>query len=153
MYTTPVLTKPSVSYEIGVLWDNITHVILQICAFGSKQIWIRSFKWGTVHSCWSRGCKDIWGQRWRSQRKLLLPLIFLQPINLQGCTVPYLKDVTHICLEPEAQGCALTFNKFYVGSKYPYFISYRGKRLYLFCCGCISLNTEVLVPFVSLSTV
>ena len=36
----------------------------------SKQIWIRSFKWGTVHSCKSRGCKNIWGQSWRSQRKL-----------------------------------------------------------------------------------
>ena len=67
----------------------------------------------------------------------LWPLIFLQPLDLQGCTVPHLKDLIHICLEPEAQGCGMTFNRFYVGSKYPYFISYRGKWLYLFCQGCI----------------
>ena len=66
----------------------------------------------------------------------LWPLIFLQPLDLQGCTVPHLKDLIHICLEPEAQGCGMTFNRFYVGSKYPYFISYRGKWLYLFCHGC-----------------
>ena len=36
----------------------------------SKQIWITSFKWGTVHSCKSKGCKNIWGQSSRSQRKL-----------------------------------------------------------------------------------
>ena len=34
----------------------------------SKQIWIRSFKWGTVHSCRSRGCKNIRGQSWRSKK-------------------------------------------------------------------------------------
>ena len=48
-----------------------------------------------------------------------------------------MKDLIHICLEPEAQGCGMTFNRFYVGSKYPYFISYRGKWLNLFCRGCI----------------
>ena len=31
---------------------------------GSKQILIRSFKWGTVHSCRSIGCKNIKGQSW-----------------------------------------------------------------------------------------
>ena len=31
-------------------------------ASSSKQIWIRSFKWGTVHPCRSRGCKNIKGQ-------------------------------------------------------------------------------------------
>ena len=30
----------------------------------------------------------------------------------------------------------LTFNRFYLGSKYPYFISYRDKWMYLFCRGC-----------------
>ena len=34
------------------------------------------------------------------------------------------------------RGCSMTFIWFYVGSKYPYFISYRGKWLYLFCHGC-----------------
>ena len=41
--------------------------------------------------------------------------------------VPHLKDLIHICLEQKAQGCDMTFNKFYIESKYPYFISYRGK--------------------------
>ena len=25
----------------------------------SKQIWFKSFKWGTVRPCWSRGCKKL----------------------------------------------------------------------------------------------
>ena len=29
-----------------------------------KQIWIGSFKWGTKHSFWSRGWKNIRGQSW-----------------------------------------------------------------------------------------
>ena len=33
---------------------------------------------------------------------LLRPLIILQPLDLQECTVPHLKDLIHICLEPEA---------------------------------------------------
>ena len=36
----------------------------------SKQIEIRSFKWGTVHSCRSRGCKNIKGQSWRLIKNL-----------------------------------------------------------------------------------
>ena len=31
----------------------------------SKQIWSRSFKWGTKHWFGLRGCKDIRGQSWR----------------------------------------------------------------------------------------
>ena len=34
--------------------------------------------------------------------------------------------------------CGMTINKLYVGSKYPYFISYRGKWVYLFCRRCSS---------------
>ena len=26
---------------------------------GSQQIWIRTFKWGTIHQFWSRDCKNI----------------------------------------------------------------------------------------------
>ena len=26
----------------------------------------------------------------------------MKPLSLQGCIVPHLKDLTHICLEPEA---------------------------------------------------
>ena len=44
----------------------------------SKQIWIRSFKWGTVRSCRSRGWKNIRGQSWRSIRKCWLSQIRAQ---------------------------------------------------------------------------
>ena len=40
----------------------------------SKQILIRSFKWGTAHSCKSRGCKNIKGQSWRSIKNLPVQL-------------------------------------------------------------------------------
>ena len=102
----------------------------------------------------SRGCKNIRGQSWRLIRNCRLsqirdwcawhtfvdlqlwPLIFLQPLDLQECTVPHLKDMIHISLEPETQGCGVTFNMGYVGSNYAYFISYRGKWVYLFLCKC-----------------
>ena len=42
----------------------------------SKQIWIRSFKWGTVRSCRSRGCKNIRGQLWKSIRNCQLSQIW-----------------------------------------------------------------------------
>ena len=115
----------------------------------SEQIWIISFKWGTVCFCRSIGCKNIRVQSWRSIRHCKLiqiwdwcagarliwqiffdlqlwPLIFLQPLDLQGCTVPHLKDMIHICSETESQGHGITFNKIYLHSNYPYFISYRG---------------------------
>ena len=47
--------------------------------------------------------------------------------ELQECTIPRLKDLIHICLEQEVQGCGVTFNMCYVDSKYPDFILYRGK--------------------------
>ena len=59
----------------------------------------------------------------------------MQSFDLQACIVPYSKDLVHICLEPEADGFGMTFNRFYVGSSYPYFISYRGKWVYLFYRG------------------
>ena len=34
----------------------------------SKQILIRSFKWGTVCPCRSRGCRNIRGESWRSNK-------------------------------------------------------------------------------------
>ena len=37
------------------------------------------------------------------------PLIFLQPHELQEHKVPHLKDLLHICLEPEARGHGVTF--------------------------------------------
>ena len=45
-------------------------VVLGSWSSGSKQIRIRSFKWGTVHSCRLRGCKNIKGQSWRSIKNL-----------------------------------------------------------------------------------
>ena len=115
----------------------------------SKQIWVRSFKWGIVHPCRSRGYKNIRIQGWRSKkiyrisrawvhqsriwlsRQFLIdlqlwPLIFLQPLDLQERTVPHLKYLINICLETESQGHGMTFKVIYVHSKYPYFISYRG---------------------------
>ena len=47
-----------------------------------------------------------------------------------------MKDLIRICLESDAQSCGITFEMCYVGSKYPYFISYRGKWVNLFCRGC-----------------
>ena len=58
--------------------------------------------------------------------------------------MPHLKDLIHICLEPEVKGCGMTFDRFYVGSKYPHLITYRGKWLYLFCCRCISKFNVIL---------
>ena len=46
--------------------------------------------------------------------------MFLQSLDLQECTVPHLKDLIHICLKLEAQGCDMTFNKFYVGTPISY---------------------------------
>ena len=126
-------------------------------ASGSKQIRIKSFKWDTVLPC-RLGCKNnrgenkncwlslIWQQHNCAQLNsqiyfnvLLWPLIFLQPLDLEGCTVSHLKDLIHICLEPEAQGHGMTFNRFYVGSKYPYFISYRGKWV------CVHISYDLLI--------
>ena len=42
---------------------------------GFIEMWIKSFKWGTVHSCRSRDCKNIRGQSWRSIRNCWLSQI------------------------------------------------------------------------------
>ena len=94
----------------------------------SKQILIRSFKWDTVHSCRSGGCKNIRGQSWRSKKSAVLARFdsdapgvneladffwppnltshVLQPIDLKERKVPRLKDLIHICLETKAKGFA-----------------------------------------------
>ena len=123
-----------------------------------------------MHPCRSRGCKNIKGQSWRSIKNLpvqpapgasgsswpswqfslrspTFTINILQPLDLQECTVPHLKYLIHICLELEAQGYGITFNMFYVGSKCPYFISYRGKWLYLFWHGVCSNRCCLLVDF------
>ena len=43
-------------------------VMLLPWASGSKQIWIRSFKWGTLCSCRSIGCKITSLQSWQSKK-------------------------------------------------------------------------------------
>ena len=73
------------------------------------------------------------GPRW--QFSLQPPLIFLKPLDLQECKVPHLKDLIHISSEPEAQGCGMTFNRFYIGLKYPYFIPYSDRWPYFFAAG------------------
>ena len=82
---TSVLIKASVWYKIRVLWTN--HVKSHAMAL--------AFKWGTVHSCRSRGCKNIRGQSWRKIRNCWLSQIrdwcaqgpvdladFFRPLNL-----------------------------------------------------------------------
>ena len=58
-------------------------------------------------------------QLWR----LLTLLLF----DLQRRTVPHLKDLSNICLEPETKGHGMTFKVCSIGSNYPYIRSYRGK--------------------------
>ena len=53
----------------------------------------------------------------------LCKLVILQPIDLQEHKVPHLKDLIHICLEPEAQGSSMTFNVISSRSKYPQIIA------------------------------
>ena len=66
-------------------------------------------------------------------------MIFLQPLYLlylQECTVPHLKDLIHIYLEPEAQGSGTTSNSFLLGQSTP--ISYHTDAN-----GCIFLAAGV----------
>ena len=122
----------------------------------SQQIGYRSFKWGTKHWFWSRGCKDIRGQSWRSKKisahapdsrpmhpgpavsadiffdLQLWPLISLQPLDQNQCLVPHLKDLLRICLEVKAQSFWKTFKVLNLASKQPYFNSVYVVRLPIF---------------------
>ena len=56
--------------EIGLLWAKITYLkshskALAFDLLTDMKLWSRSFIWGTVGSCRSRGCKNIRGQSWR----------------------------------------------------------------------------------------
>ena len=121
-------------------------VFQKLLALISIQIWNRSFKWGTKHWFWSRGCKDTRGQRWSSEKisadrpgweaqgfepgqsadifsKLQLwPLVFLQPLDQNQSLVLHLKDLFHICLETKVQGFWMNFNVCNHGSKYFYLL-------------------------------
>ena len=121
-----------------VVWAKITHHKNHVM---DLVLWVwtymnRSFKWGTEDSFWSRGCKNIKGEIWRSKKKSLTrtdsrlmhprpgpnrymfffylqfwPLIFLQPLDQNLCLVLYFKDLFHICLELEDQSHGMTFSK------------------------------------------
>ena len=130
---TPAAKKILTPICLCMIWNKGTltkHKTYQKSYHSIKllQIWIRSFKWGTEHPCRSRGYKNIKGQSWRLIENLAVqlapgasglrlveldiffwnlqiwPQIFWQPLDLQECTVPHLKDLILICLEPEAQG-------------------------------------------------
>ena len=139
-----LLHKPCI--EIRLLWAKSW-------TFVSKQIWNRSFTWfdfnqgaakisevkvGDGKKSANPGCigsnQDEWANIFFNLQ--LWPFISLLRLDLEECTVPYSKDLIHICSEPEAQGCGMTFNVCYLGSKYPYFVSYRGKWVYLFYSVC-----------------
>ena len=45
----------------------------------------------------------------------------LQPLDIQGYILLYLKVLTYICLEPEAQGRLRTIKVLYLALKRPYF--------------------------------
>ena len=60
---------------ISNLWAEINH--LKKCSqthfyAKSKQIWIRSFKWGTVWPWSSKGCKTTGSHSWRLEKNVLL---------------------------------------------------------------------------------
>ena len=62
---------------------------------------------------------------------------FFQHPCLQRRKVPHLNNMIHIGLKQKVQGHDLTFEACYIGSKYPNFISYRSKLVYLFYCRCM----------------
>ena len=109
------------------------------CASGSKQIWTGCFKWGNLHSCSLRGCKNTTGKCWRSKEKLLSgpiwhwhthtrlnwqiffnlqlwPLVFLQSLDLQEHTMPHWKIWFITVWSKKPKG--MTFDVCNVGSKY-----------------------------------
>ena len=53
---------------------------------------------------------------------------FCSLLTCKNLKVLHLKDLIHICLESEGQGCGMIFYFCYIGSKDPYFISCRGYR-------------------------
>ena len=99
-----------------------------------RMAWLLSSKIAMLK--WGPGSILGLGELWR--------LVTLQSFNLQGSIVPHLKDLIHICLEPEAHDCGMTFYMCYVGSKYPYLIPHRGKWVYLSYHRCITKTQQKL---------
>ena len=152
MQALSVLTKASVWYEMRVLWAIINHVksYAMALAFILQTDMNQIFKWGTVHSCRSRGWKNIRGQSWRSIRNCRLSQIrnwcIQGPADLANsfltsnfdlwyfCSLLTYKDVQYLIWKIwlisawrlEAKVTACIFNMIHLCSKHPYFISYRG---------------------------
>ena len=53
----------------------------------------------------------------------LCNIVTLQPFDLKEYTVPHLKDLIHIYLEPEDQGSSMTFYVLFSRLKYPQIIA------------------------------
>ena len=49
-------------------------------------------------------CAEAWLNQQIYYQPPILTLALLKPLDLQEHTVPHLKDLIHICLEPEVQG-------------------------------------------------
>ena len=57
--------------NLGLTWVSIEAKFLlevKLWALIPKQIWNRSFKWGTIHPFLSRGCKVTISQSWSSEK-------------------------------------------------------------------------------------
>ena len=135
--------KPSAFHvwRRSLSWALLVIRLPHFCNYILKQIWSRSFIWGTKHWFWSRGCKDIRGQSWRSKKisarapdsrpmhpgpavsadiffdLQLWPLISLQPLDQNQCLVPHMKDLLRICLEIKGQSFWMNFKVCNYGSK------------------------------------
>ena len=114
--------EQSFYFDLHFTFDRLEillRVVLYPWAFDSKYIWVRLFKWGNKNSYWSRDCKNIRGQNWRSKKICQFSLTLgvadsnmaelatlasdiFWPLYLQESTVPHLKDLFYIFLEPES---------------------------------------------------
>ena len=121
---------------------------------GSKHIWIRSFKLGTIRlsmtiyskviGCQSLQSKIVW-IAWSLSAKIIIcewgqgsipglgkiwRLETLQPFGLQGLIVSHLKDLIHICLEPEDLYLRLYDQSMFVSSSKRYKIYFHLKSTF-----------------------
>ena len=130
--------------------------------YSFKQIWIRSFKWGTLHSCRSSGMGAASAQISSTLTFLILSCLcyskyspvhslykmqpriqnvstfltvnfkvsqFWNPLTKNKCLVPHLKDLIHICLEPEAHRRGRTLRGIFRQLKYLEITTQNGNRL------------------------
>jgi len=134
----------------NILWANITHIKKSYHSFWhlTPSRYESDLSNEVHHSCRSRGFKNIRGQTWRSNKicrfsrapgvslvNLAESEIFFPTSRFDLkylCSLLTFKNIMYliwkIWLKEEVQSYGMTFNVWYVGSKYPYFISYRGSR-------------------------